>query len=710
MGENLTDAEICALIIVAVLRRIEAHVLNVLIADKVRVQRLDQLVHRALLFVKHQMLDGSYRVYNIRLTDRDNAAANRVLCTARLAIVLSDFHGVREAHGQNRNRTIVHGQIVEQLVAGSDNIYRVVNVLLHCLKELLKCLERARIAGMNGHLLARDAALAVVERKFYHGAHVDVGNVRVFLELTGYVGLYTAARIPVPSLRERNALIHNHANAHIIGVNRRHGQTHRDGFYCLVQQSIRILCHAVSNCQIRLLELDVHRRLNHHVRQLIGRVIAVLIDAAAAGLYGDAVSCRVLRSDFVLKQRHFRNLNPQAVKQLLCLVIRDDAGFLVRLVVRIEVLIQTAEVVGRCILLHEARILVCQQRLHGFVQIARRKFRNVTVYLCNFEQLRFALRIGAGSSLLFCEICMAVCQKNHCIRRNNLRTVEKALFQIARHGVVQRRELFLRFIANGADALAQNHAPVNGGLTIAAHSLAVDKDCTVVLHGLHVLRRHLLPTVEQTFIGPIILDFFGINLFAFLAQIERVKLTGGDGVQLVRDDAGGAVRAQDAGARLEAYAANEKLIVLNIYILLFTDMAVADRLLNDPRLAFRFLKALGQILGIVYVHVNAGFQILLTQCFNSLHVFLSHKKFLLRFSSLLFFVVSLYRYTCKSHANSRKYTEKFCFHLLCTIFLAENCVYSPQNLVFPRFFYALSPTSGFLHFAGSQVNLSIFHL
>ena len=409
-----------------------------------------------------------------------------------------------------------------------------------------------------------------------------------------------------------------------------------------MQQGIRILCHAVGDSEVRLLELDVHRCLNHHVRQLVGCVIAVLVDAAAAGLYGDAVACCILCGYFVLEQGHFCDLNPQAVEQLLCVIVRDDASFLICLVVRIEVLIQTADVIRGCILLHEACIFIRQQGLHCLIQVACRELRNMAVYFCNLEQFCLALLIGAGSGLLFRQIRVAVCQMNDRICCDDFRTIEEALFQIARYRIVQSCELFLCLVANCANALVQNHAPIHGGLAVAANSLAVNKNRAVVLHGLHVLRRHLLPAVEQTLVGPIILDLFGVDLLAFLAQIERVKLTGRDGVQLVRDDACGAVCTQNAGTRLEAYAANEKLIVLNIYVFLFTDVAVADCLLNDPRLAFRFLKAFGQILGIVHVHVNAGCQILLTQCFDSLHVFLSHKKFLLRFSSLLFFVVSLY--------------------------------------------------------------------
>ena len=60
MRKDLAHAEVCALVVVAVLRCCKAHRLNILIADKICIQRLDQLVHRALLLVVYQVLDRGY--------------------------------------------------------------------------------------------------------------------------------------------------------------------------------------------------------------------------------------------------------------------------------------------------------------------------------------------------------------------------------------------------------------------------------------------------------------------------------------------------------------------------------------------------------------------------------------------------------------------------------------------------------------------------
>ena len=114
-------------------------------------------------------------------------------------------------------------------------------------------------------------------------------------------------------------------------------------------------------------------------------------------------------------------------------------------------------------------------------------------------------------------------------------------------------------------------------------------------------------------------------------------------------------------------------------------MAVADCLLNNPRLAFRFLKALGQILGIVYVHVNTGCQILLTQRFNSLHVFLSHKSS--SFDFLLCFSLS-YLFT-DIHANPmpiRENTQKNFVFICCAQVFLQKIVHIHRKFLCFRVF------------------------
>ena len=384
-----------------------------------------------------------------------------------------------------------------------------------------------------------------------------------------------------------------------------------------MQQRIRVLGNAVSNRQIGLLELDVLGRLDHHVGQLVSRIVAVFIDAAAAGLDSDAVAGRVLRGDLVLEQAHFRDLDPQAVQQLLCIVVRQDARFLIRLVVGIQVLVQTAQIVRGCVLLHEAGVFVGKDGLAGLIEAARRMLRYPAADLCDLEQLCLALLVRALRRHLFGEVCMAVCQMDDRVRCQDLRLVEEGFLQIARHRIVQRRQLLFRFLLECAQALAQDHAPAHRGLAIAADCLTVDKNRAVCAQAAHIFGQHQVPAVQYTLVLPVVLDLIEVDLLTLIAQVERVERAVRNGVHLLLDDACGAVRVQDAAARLEAYAANQQLVILDVDLLLFAGAGITRRLLDDPRLAFGFLKALRDILCVVHVHVYPRAQVLLPQRFDA---------------------------------------------------------------------------------------------
>ncbi len=250
--------------------------------------------------------------------------------------------------------------------------------------------------------------------------------------------------------------------------------------------------------------------------------------------------------------------------------------------------------------------------------------RNVTVDLCNLEQLCLANRIVALACHLLCQICVAVCQMNDCVCGHDFRAVEEALLQILFIRVIELCQLLFRFLLDAAETLSQDAIPRRGVLAVAANELTVNEDRAVGAQLLNISRSHQTPAVKGTLILPVVLYLLGIDLLALLAQIERVKRTGADGVQLRLNNAGSAIGTQQTSAWLECNAADQQLMILNIDVLLFANSLVARGFLNNPRLTLGLLEAFRQILGIVDVHLNASVQILLTQGFNTFHILLSH--------------------------------------------------------------------------------------
>lgn len=65
---------------------------------------------------------------------------------------------------------------------------------------------------------------------------------------------------------------------------------------------------------------------------------------------------------------------------------------------------------------------------------------------------------------------------------------------------------------------------------------------------------------------------------------------------------------------------------LDIDIFLGTHIVVAVSALDDPRLPLHFLESFREKRRVVYVHINAGMEILLTQCLDSFQVLFCHNK------------------------------------------------------------------------------------
>lgn len=117
---------------------------------------------------------------------------------------------------------VVHGKVVEQLVAGNDHVDDVADVRLHSAQKIVKGLEIVRVAGGGRNALAGRAADAVVQGQFDDLAHVDVRDIGILLHAAGQVGFHAAAGVPVPGFGKRHALVLHHTDPHVVAVNRRH--------------------------------------------------------------------------------------------------------------------------------------------------------------------------------------------------------------------------------------------------------------------------------------------------------------------------------------------------------------------------------------------------------------------------------------------------------------------------------------------------------
>ena len=249
--------------------------------------------------------------------------------------------------------------------------------------------------------------------------------------------------------------------------------------------------------------------------------------------------------------------------------------------------------------------------------------------LCDFQQLRLADGIGALRRLLLRQLRVTVGQVDDGIRHHDLSAIEEGLLQVAGHRVIQLGQGHLRLFLDAADAHLQQPAPVHCGLAVAPDGLAVDEDDSIGAQGLHILGGHQPPAVQDALVLPVVLDLLQIDLLALLAEIERVEGAGADGIHFLLNDSGGAVRVQNTRPGLEAHAADQQLVVLDVDLLLLAGPGITRGLLEDPGLALCLLESLGDVFGVVDVHIHPGIQILLPQRLNALHISFCHVMSLL---------------------------------------------------------------------------------
>ena len=621
---DLARAEVCSGIVVAVLGSVPAHLLNVLVALEVGVESLAELVHGDLLLIVDQVLDVRDGVDDIGLADDVDAVAD-VELGAAVGVVLAGYHAVGIGQGQGGNGAVVLAEVVEVGIHGRHGVDEVLDLLLDGIHELVKGLEAAGIAGLDGDELAGLAAAAVVHDHVHDTAHGDLADIGVGFQTALEVGLDTSAGSPVPCLGERNALVEQHLDAGVVVVDGGHGAAHADALGSLAQEGIRVLGDAVADSHVGLFGSRVHGGLDGHVGQLVDCVVAIFGDTAGADLDGHVVACGEGCGLAVLEEAHLGDLDPEAVHQLLCAVLGQDAGCDVLSVEVDQVLVHTAQVVGGSILLHEDAVLIGQHGLQAFVEGAGGMLGNPAVDLGDLEELSLADGILLFRCHLLSQIGVAVCVGNDAFRGDDQGFVEDHLLEdILAACSVQGSQLLFGFLLDAADALGQEGSPAGGVLAVAADELLVDIEHAAVAHGADIIGHHGIPAVQHALAAPVGSDLFHEELLVLLGEIEGIIGAGADGVELLLDNGAGGIGIQDTCAGLESNAADQQLIVLDVDGLVLIDGLHGCCLLDGPGLTLGGLEALCHIVGIQNIHLDAVGEVVLTQLVDSVHILFCH--------------------------------------------------------------------------------------
>ena len=191
---------------------------------------------------------------------------------------------------------------------------------------------------------------------------------------------------------------------------------------------------------------------------------------------------------------------------------------------------------------------------------------NAGVDFGNLEQFGLALGIVFFFRKLGGVFRHALCIAHDAFGRFDNRLVEVDFVDIFGIGVIQVRQVFLRFMLN------VQHAFFHQDDVIAGVGVAAAVEGVVRAVG-HVGFARKFPQTGFAVLGlavfihglafPVGEDFFAQNFFVFFSKIEGVLRAGADGVQLVAQPAPGNIGRKRASARCAVGCAHDEFIILN---------------------------------------------------------------------------------------------------------------------------------------------------
>ena len=215
------------------------------------------------------------------------------------------------------------------------------------LPDLVNRLERGRIPRPQAPLQVVQAAPAIVQGKLQRRGQVDVGRRRPLAHFAK-VGHHAAAVVPVAGVRRRQASGQQHGRPHAVVVHRRKTGAQADEAADLQQKflgTIGVDAHA----QAGLVGPHVGSGPQAHVGQLVGPITAIPLSSAHRQVLEGAVAGKVPGRIGRDGPYPFRELDPQALDELLGALRGEDALLHVPLVVGIHVLVKSPQVEGHSV-------------------------------------------------------------------------------------------------------------------------------------------------------------------------------------------------------------------------------------------------------------------------------------------------------------------------------------------------------------------------
>ena len=194
---------------------------------------------------------------------------------------------------------------------------------------------------------------------------LGIGGGGPLIQSSGLLRFYTAHQAVISRVLNRHSLGKHHLNMSIVEMAGRESHSRSYDVYYLLHVLLRRFVVDPAG-QRRLIDLCESHRVHQQVGQIVGRVDALTGNAAYAHIDKGLISREELGCAFTGYPHHLGHLDQHAARQLKRLILIHSAGFHIRLVERIHILVHTSDGHAGLILLYRKQGLDGPDRLDSF--------------------------------------------------------------------------------------------------------------------------------------------------------------------------------------------------------------------------------------------------------------------------------------------------------------------------------------------------------
>ena len=157
--EHITGQLVYFVVIIAVLRSLITHLLDILITHKVCIQCIQKTLHRYFFLIKYKFLYCNQAVDQVCYADRINTISKVIFRTAP-CVIFRILYALIEGKGKCRNDPL-EANVIAYMAGSHGSAKFIADLLFDCLFKLFVGIKGSRIAGRLRCLNAIFTALAV---------------------------------------------------------------------------------------------------------------------------------------------------------------------------------------------------------------------------------------------------------------------------------------------------------------------------------------------------------------------------------------------------------------------------------------------------------------------------------------------------------------------------------------------------------------------